>query len=251
MKKQDDEIIKGVKGFNKDLTCRGFQYEVGKTYETDEKPVRCTANGFHFCTNPLDIFSYYNPIDSVFHEVDGMEQKDTSDDDSKIAVSKIKIGEEINLFQLIKIGVECILKKVDFKDTPATNTGERSAATNTGERSAATNTGESSAATNTGNWSAATNTGYGSAATNTGNWSTATNTGNWSAATVEGKDSIACGFGIDNKAKACLGSFIVLTEWEYSDNWHIKMIKSAKIDGKKLKADTFYKLVNGKFVISE
>ena len=226
MKKQEEGITTGVKGFDKDLKCRGFQYEVGKEYETKNKPIRCTENGFHFCENPIDIFSYYSPSDSKFHLVEGGGQKDTSEEDSKIAVSKIKIGAEISLFNMIKIGVDCILKRVNFKDVPATNTGNRSAATNTG---------------------------YSSAATNTGDMSAATNTGDRSAATVEGKDSIACGFGIDNKARACLNSFIVLTEWNQKDNgeYYIKHLKSAKIDGKKLLADTYYKLEGGKFVKAE
>jgi transcription elongation factor len=209
--------------------------------------------------------------------VEGFGEKSTDESDSKIAVSKIKIGAAISLFDMIKLGVECILKRVNFKDAAATNTGDRSAATNTGDRSAATNTGSRSAATNTGDQSAATNTGYQSAATNTGYQSAATNTGYQSAATntgyqsaatntgdqsaatntgyqsaasVEGKESIACGLGIENKAKASLGSWIVLTEWGQGDNggWHIKSLKSAKIDGRKLKADVWYELKNGKFV---
>ena len=132
----------------------------------------------------------------------------------------------------------------------ATNTGDRSAATNTGNRSAATNTGDRSAATNTGDRSAATNTGDSSAATNTGDSSAATNTGDRSAATVEGKNSAAFGFGINNKAKACVGSFIILTEWEQNKNyeWNIINLKSVKVDGKEIKANTFYKLENGKFI---
>ena len=212
MKKE--EITKGVKGFDKDLKCRGFQFKEGEIFETDKKPARCTENGFHFCENPLDVFAYYPPSDSIYHAVEGIGQKDTSDEDSKIAVSKIKIGAQISLFEMIKLGVECILKRVDVKNALATNTGDSSAATNTGDRSAATNTGYSSAAI------------------------------------VGGKDSIACGLGIDNKAMACRGSFIVLAEWENDENrnWHIKHVKSAKIDGKKLKADTFYMLKNGRFV---
>ena len=99
----------------------------------------------------------------------------------------------------------------------ATNTGGRSAATNTGDRSAATNTGNQSAATNTGDQSAATNTGDWSAATNTGDRSVATNTGAWSAATVDGKESVAIALGIEARAKGNIGSWIVLAEWENTD----------------------------------
>ena len=135
----------------------------------------------------------------------------------------------------------------------ATNTGSWSAATNTGNQSAATNTGNWSAATNTGSWSAATNTGSCSAATNTGNQSAATNTGNQSAATVEGKESVAMAIGRNSKAKGSIGCFIVLAEWkEFEDEtYHIVDVKSAKVDGAKIKPDTFYKLVNGEFIAEE
>ena len=99
-----------------------------------------------------------------------------------------------------------------------------------------------------GNKSAATNTGDQSAATNTGDYSAATNTGYQSAATVEGKESIACGLGYNNKAKGSLGCWIVLAE--RNKNYEIKCVKSTKVDGKKIKEDTFYQLINGKFVKS-
>ena len=128
----------------------------------------------------------------------------------------------------------------------ATNTGNWSAATNTGNWSVATNTGDQSAATNTGDQSAATNTGYRSAATNTGNWSVATNTGNWSAAAVGGNGSVAIATGYESKAKANVGSAIVVCERD--DNYNLIGIKAAIIDGKNLKADTYYTLINGEFI---
>ena len=132
----------------------------------------------------------------------------------------------------------------------ATNTGNRSAATNTGNQSAATNTGYQSAAINTGNRSAATNTGDLSAATNTGDLSVATNTGDWSAASVEGKDSIAIVTGKDSKAKGALGCWIVLTEREdwNGESYPIKEVKVFRVDGEKIKSDTYYKLVNGEAI---
>ena len=84
---------------------------------------------------------------------------------------------------------------------------------------------------------------------NTGNWSVATNTGDWSAATVEGKESVAMAIGYNSKAKGSLGCFIVLAECkELGGEYHIVDVKSAKVDGEKIKPDTFYKLINGEFV---
>ena len=138
----------------------------------------------------------------------------------------------------------------------STNTGNWSASTNTGDRSASTNTGYCSASTNTGNRSASTNTGDCSASTNTGNWSASTNTGDCSASTntgycsaskVEGKESVAMAIGYQSKAAGALGCWIVLAEWD-SERKHIIRVKSHKVDGKVIKADTFYKLENNKFV---
>jgi hypothetical protein len=189
-----DNMIRGYKGFDKDLKCRDFQYEIGKDYE-QEGEVKCCERGFHFCENPFDVFRYYSPSDSRYCEVEGDGNADKANDDSKVATSHIHISAEIGLNGLIKAGVKFILDKVNFKDTKSTNTGNRSAATNTGDYSAATNTGYQSAATNTGCQSAATNTGYRSAATNTGNRSAATNTGNYSAATNTGYQSAATNTG--------------------------------------------------------
>jgi len=126
----------------------------------------------------------------------------------------------------------------------ATNTGDQSAATNTGDQSAATNTGYRSAATNTGYRSAATNTGDQSAATNTGDQSAATNTGDQSAATVSGSNSIAIVTGKNSYAKGAIGCWLVLTE--RNSDYEILGVKAVKVDGKKIKSDTFYELVNGK-----
>ena len=241
-------MIKGFKGTDENLKCRGFQYEVGKDYEEDK--VKCCHKGFHFCENPLDVFGYYPPAKARYFEVEGDGQVSKDNKDSKVATSKIHIGIEVELNGLINAGVKFILDRVNWKDNKESNTGYYSAATNTGDQSAATNTGDQSAATNTGYHSAATNTGNHSAATNTGYQSAATNTGKQSAAIVEGKESIAVATGLEGKAKGSLGCYLVLTEWYRDDNydWHIKDVKSAKVDGKIIEENIFYQLKDGEFV---
>ena len=205
-KSQAMQTIKGVKGFDKNLKCRDFQYEIGGEYETTDKPVRCTSHGFHFCENPLDVFGYYPPNEgNRFAKVEGGGDVSRDDSDSKVAVSKIKIGGEITIHALVGLAVKWIFEKVDWKNAKESNTGNRSAATNTGDRSAAS---------------------------------------------VEGKDSIACGLGRENTASGALGCWIVLAEWEEKEDGYyaIKSVKTAKVDGKKIKAGVFYKLVNGKFI---
>ena len=208
--------IKGFKGFDKDLKCRDFQYEVGNEY-TQSGSIRCCDNGFHFCENPFDVFNYYEPSNSRYCEVEGDGETDRSED--KVAVFHIHIGAELGLNGLIKAGVKFILDKVKRDKAPATNTS---------------------------NWSAATNTGDYSAATNTGNWSAATNTGDCSAAKVCGNDSVAIVTGKQSKVAGALGCWIVLTERDA--DWCIVDMKAVKIDGTTIKADTYYTLKNGEIV---
>ena len=212
--------MKCFKGFDKDLKCRDFQYEIGKEY-TEEKADICNC-GFHACEFPMDVFNYYPPSDSRYCEVELEANNQKSSDDSKRFGKKISVKAEIGIAGIIKAGVEYIKEQVNWEDDKATNTGYQSAATNTGYQSAATNTGDQSAATNT---------------------------GDQSAAIVEGKESIALATGIDSKAKGKIGCFIVLAEWKEIDNeYHIVDVKSAKVDGKNIKEDTFYTLKDGKFV---
>ena len=241
------ETITGFKGFDKDLKCRDYQYEVGKEFEEKGK-IKACSNGFHFCENPFDVLGYYPPStekgSSRYCIVKGSGNIDRDGDDSKVACSKLHISAEIGLKGIIEAGVKFILDKVNWKDNKESNTGNYSAATNTGNYSAATNTGNYSAATNTGNYSAATNTGYQSAATNTGYQS---------AAEVTGKESIAIVTGKDSKAKGGIGCWIVLTErGEWDDNvYPIKEVKAVRVDGEIIKPDTYYKLIDGEVIPCE
>ena len=270
--------MKAYKGFNKDMTCRDFQYEEGKTYETDKAEI--CETGFHACEDPIDCFGYYAPGQSVYHEVEIEDNGQRNTDDTKVVGKKIKIGAKIGVPQIAQLHIEYVKSKIEDTKTntgdysAATNTGDRSAATNTGNYSAATNTGYYSAATNTGNYSAATNTGdcsaatntgdrsaatntgYRSAATNTGDRSAATNTGSYSAATntgycstatVEGKNSVAIATGYKSKVKSTvIGSAIVVVERD--DNYNLVAIQSAIVDGVTIKVDTWYTCENGKLV---
>ena len=210
--------IKTYKGFDKDLKCRGYQYEVGKEYE-HKGFVKCCNSGFHACENPLEVLGYYGPANSRYFEVEQSGELQKDDDGSKVASSKISIKCEIGLRGLIDAGVKFILEKVDFKNAKKSNTGDYSAATNTGNRSAATNTG---------------------------NCSAATNTGDYSAAKVEGANSIAIVTGFNSSAAGEIGCWLVLTERDKEGK--IKGVQTVEVDGKTIKANVFYKLVDGKII---
>ncbi|EDS2652510.1 hypothetical protein GS288_004318 [Salmonella enterica] len=247
------------KGFNKDLTCRDFQFAIGETFHHDGKVEAC-GSGFHACECPFDVFSYYPPAESRYAETISFGVIDREEEgDTKIASASITIKSELTLPQFIQRGIEWIWSKIDKSleqqimtgnRSAATNTGNRSAATNTGYQSAATNTGNRSAATNTGNRSAATNTGYRSAATNTGYQSAATNTGDLSAAEVSGSQSVAASLGIEGKARASEGGAIVLC---YRDeDGELIHIRASKVGENGIMPDIWYQLnEDGEFVECE
>ena len=222
-------VLHTIKGFERDLSCRGFKFEVGKSYSVSGE-IECCSNGFHACENPLDVLSHYPASTSVFHEVEQSGEIARHDVDSKIASATITIGVEISLNDLIARGVKWIFDKVDFMNAPATNTGYRSAATNTGDHSAATNTGDQSAATNTGYHSAA------------------TNTGDRSAASVEGKASVAVSIGVGGKARGSLGCAICLVH-RNENTGEITAIRASKVGENGVKPDAWYSLnAGGEFV---
>ncbi|EBO2234944.1 hypothetical protein E5A97_10395 [Salmonella enterica subsp. enterica serovar Kentucky] len=220
------------KGFNKDLTCRDFQFAIGETFHHDGKVEAC-GSGFHACECPFDVFSYYPPAESRYAETISFGVIDREEEgDTKIASASITIKSELTLPQFIQRGIEWIWSKIDKSLEQQIMTGNRSAATNTGNRSAATNTGNRSAATNTGNRSAA------------------TNTGDLSAAEVSGSQSVAASLGIEGKARASEGGAIVLC---YRDeDGELIHIRASKVGENGIMPDIWYQLnEDGEFVECE
>ncbi|MBN0006419.1 hypothetical protein JTL71_19985 [Pseudomonas aeruginosa] len=204
-KAASEEVVTAYKGFKQDLTCRGYQFEIGGTYK-HEGEVEACASGFHSCEYPLDVFGYYAPGESRFAIVKASGQLSRHDDDSKIASATLVVEAEISMPTMISRAIDWIMSKIDksVEQTvvggTASNTGDYSAASNTGYQSAASNTGYQSAASNTGYQSAASNTGDYSAASNTGDYSAASNTGYQSAASNTGDHSAASNTGYQSAA---------------------------------------------------
>ena len=204
--------MKAYKGFNKDMTCRGFQYKEGCEYETDRAKV--CESGFHACENPFDCFAYYHPAKgSIFHEVELGGDIQRGDDDTKCAATKIRIGARVTLAGMIKAGLDFVFAKVKESKTLVATSGYRSTAATSGD------------------------------------YSTAAASGDYSTAEVSGKESVAVVTGLDSKARGCVGSWLVLTERD--DNWHILGVKAICIDGKEYNADTWYTLKGGRVVREE
>ncbi|KSS88013.1 hypothetical protein APB72_21445 [Pseudomonas aeruginosa] len=242
-KAASEEVVTAYKGFKQDLTCRGYQFEIGGTYK-HEGEVEACASGFHSCEYPLDVFGYYAPGESRFAIVKASGQLSRHDDDSKIASATLVVEAEISMPTMISRAIDWIMSKID-KSVEQTVVG--GTASNTGDYSAASNTGDYSAASNTGYRSAASNTGDCSAASNTGDCSAASNTGNHSAAEVSGKESVAASLGIEGRARASAGSAIVLCHRD--DEGRLIHIRASKVGENGVEPDTWYQLnAEGEFV---
>ena len=305
--------MKAYKGFNKDMTCRGFRYEEGKEYQVNE--AKLCKSGFHACIDPIDCMSYYGPSSSVYHEVELEDVCDKKSEDSKICGRGVEIGKRLTLSEIISIHTELISESTDvYRSTldymahsttqgnglhsvtqgyrshsatqgswsHSTTQGNRAHSTTLGDgshsatldnRSHSATKGDISYSATQGDGSCSATQGYGAHSTTQGFWSHSTTQGNRSHSTTQGnrshsttqgnwsysvtlgdgshsaasgKNSIAAALGDDSLAKAALGNWIVLAEYDDDDN--LICVKSAAVDGEKIKADTWYKLENGEFV---
>ena len=227
-----EEIIKSYKGFNKDMTCKDKQYEVGKDYEEDEA-VACEC-GMHACEYPLDCFKYYPPSKSVYCEVE--QSGDISrHDDSKIASTKMHIGAQLSIAGIVNAAIKYTKEKIETTciESKAATAGDSGAAT-AGDHGAAT----------AGNYGAAT----------AGNCGAAT-AGNCGAATSGGKSStgengLSVARGKWVKTKGGLGSILVIAE-EEQNSYKISSWKAVVVDGVNIKADTWYTLKDGELIEAE
>ena len=230
--------MKGYKGFDKDLKCRGFQYEIGKEYE-EEKAEACCC-GFHACEMPLDVFNHYAPAGNRFCVVEQSGEISRDSGDSKVASTKIKIGAEIGIPGLVKAQIEWVKKQINYDE--AIMKAEKSPDEHaTGTRGAASSTGYQGAASATGTRGAASATGYQGAASSTGDQG---------AASATGKDSVALAAGKEGKVMGKIGCAIFAVErgkWN-GCTYPIISVAAAIVDGEKIKADTWYSLRNGEFV---
>ena len=191
--------MKAFKGFNKDLTCRGYQYEEGKEFHTER--AECCDTGFHACEYPLDCFGYYDPAHSVYHEVELSGEMDRSGDNTKVCATDIKIGARLSIAGLVKMAIDFTMSKVNKEAGSDERHGFASATGNCGASSATGNCGASSAtgykgassatgykgaSSATGNCGASSATGYKGASSATGNCGASSATGDYGASSATG-----------------------------------------------------------------
>lgn len=203
-----EQKIKAYKAFDKDLSCRGFKYKVGKEYE-ETGDIKACEKGFHACPYPLDVFGYYAPAGSRFCEVEQSGKIDDSESD-KVCSSKIRIGAELDIRGLVKAAVSYVKERCtnEYNAEPGkpAMTGYRGVAT-AGDRGAATARGKAS-------------TGY---------------------------NGLSVARGENVQVKGGIGAILVIAE-ERDDTYDIVDWKAVVVDGEVVKADTWYRLENGELV---
>ena len=214
-----EKVIKSYKAFDKNMQCRGFQYEVGKEYEMDGE-IKCCDRGFHACKSPMEVWDHYDMLSSRFAEVEQSGKIDEEGNSTKVCSSCIKIKAELKLADIINIGVEWLK---DITSPPKFKTTD-GALNDKGEINKIGSSGDSAQIGSSGDYAK-----IGSS----------------------GEDSVIMCAGKEAKAKAKAGSWITLSEWKwnYEKNRYVPVcVKTEYVDGNNIKADTWYKLKNGEFV---
>lgn len=214
-----ENVITSYKGFDKNMQCHGFQYEVGKEYEMDRE-IKCCNRGFHACKSPLEVWDYYDMLNSRFAEVEQSGKIDEEEKSTKVCSSHIKIKAELKLADIINIGVEWL------KDVTSPSKVKTDGALNdNGDRKKQIGSSGDSAKIGS--------------------------SGDYAQIDSTGEDSVIMCAGNESKAKAKVGSWITLAEWKWSDEKKHNVpvcVKTEYVDGVNIKADTWYQLKNGKFV---
>jgi len=261
----ENVLVTSIKGFDQDLRCRGFQFEVGKTYSVTGKIEAC-ENGFHACPideHPFSVLEYYPPT-SRFFEVTQSGKRDKQG--TKLASASITIGVELSISDLAARAVKWVFDRADWKNAvnvagenegatasgdggaatasgasgAATASGDGGAATASGASGAATASGFRGAATASGDSGAATASGYSGAATASGYSGAATASGDSGAATASGDSGAATASGKYGKARGINGCALFLVYRD--DNWKITKAWAGIVGENGIKADTWYSL---------
>ena len=224
----EEKIIKAYKGFDKNMQCRGYQYEVGKEYDMDGE-IKCCDRGFHACKYPLEVWDYYDMLNSRFAEVEQSCKIDEEENSTKVCSSHIKIKAELKLADIINIGVEWLKDITSPTKIKATGTLND----------------------NGGDSAKIGSSGYSAKIGSSGDSAQIGSSGDYAQIDSTGENSVIMCAGKGSKAKAKAGSWITLSEWKWNDDKKRKVpvcVKTEYVDGNNIKADTWYQLENGEFV---
>ena len=252
-----ENVIKSYKGFDKDMQCRGFQYEVGKEYDMDRE-IKCCNRGFHACKSPLEVWDYYDMLKSRFAEVEQSGKIDEEEKSTKVCSSHIKIKAELKLADIINIGVEW-LKDVTSPSKVKTDgvlndngdrkkqigssgdyakigssgdyakigssgdsakigsSGYYAKIGSSGDSAQIGSSGDSAQIGSSGDSAKIGSSGYSAQIGSSGDYAQIGSSGDYAQIDSTGEDSIIMCAGSKSKAKAKVGSWITLSEWKWSD----------------------------------
>ena len=254
--------MKGYKGFEKGLVCRGKQYAENTVFE-EEKAVIC-HNGMHFCENPFDVLDHYDFVNADgsfndFAEVEALEDVKT-DDGKKFCTTKLKIGAKLSFTGFIKACVNFIIEKTTLEISESKTNDKNESVISSKSRNAKIGSSGDSAKIGSSGYSAKIGSSGDSAKIgssgdsakigSSGDSAKIGSSGDSAKIGSTGEDSVICCAGHNSAVKAKKGSWITLSEWKRSDEkerWVPVCVKTEFVDGERIKADTFYKLVNGEF----
>ena len=277
-----EKVIKSYKAFDKNMQCRGFQYEVGKGYEIDGE-IKCCERGFHACKSPMEVWDHYDMLNSRFAEVEQSGKIDEEGNSTKVCSSRIKINAELKLTDIIKVGVEWlkdITSPSKFKTDGALNdngdrnkqigsscysakigssgysakigsSGDSAKIGSSGDSAKIGSSGESAKIGSSGDFAKIGSSGDFAKIGSSGDYAKIGSSGDYAQIDSTGVESVIICAGKGSKAKAKAGSWITLSEWKWNDkkNRYVPVcVKTEYVDGENIKADTLYQLRNGKFI---
>ena len=282
----NEKKIIAYKGFDKDFKCRDFQYEVGKTYEMDGN-IKCCSRGFHACESPMEVFDHYDMLTSRFAEVEQSGEIDKEDNSTKICSSRIKIKAELKLADIINLGVEWLKEITAPSKIKANNSsnngdyakigssgdyaqigssgdyaqigssgdsaqigssGDYAKIGSSGDSAKIGSSGDSAKIGSSGDYAQIGSSGDYAKIGSSGDYAQIGSSGDSAKIDSSGQDSVIMCAGYNSKAKAAIGSWITLAEWKRVEGaWKPICVKTEQVDGKRIKADTYYKLIDGKF----
>ena len=234
--------MKGYKGFEKGLVCKDKQYAENTVFE--EKEAVICRSGMHFCENPFDVLDYYGFVNdkgefNEFAEVEALEEAKT-DDHKKYCTTKLKVGAKLSFAGFVKACVDFVIEKT-VKETPDTkiNDKDESVISSKAKNAKIGSSGDSAKIGSSGYYAKIGSSGYSAQIGSSGYYAQIDSTGANSVIMCAGNGSIA---------KAKKGSWITLAEWKFIDNVYTPVcVKTEKVDGERIKEDTFYKLIDGEF----
>ena len=239
--------IKSYKAFDENMRCRGFQYEVGKEYDMNGD-IKCCKRGFHACESPMEVWDYYDMLTSRFAEVEQSGKISAEGRTTKICSSHIKIKAELKLADIINIGVEWL------KDltSPSKIKDDSTALNDDGfDKKQIGSSGNSAKIGSSGNSAQIGSAGDYAQIGSSGDYAKIGSSGDYAKIDSTGEDSVIMCAGLRSVAKAKIGSWITLSEWKQDDRkgrWVPVCVKTERVDGIKIKPDTWYKLQDGEFV---